>query len=265
MKLFERDYQNLTADEKKLERKIRNKYTIQLGKLKAYNSKMFNEFPKAVRHYNSLFPNNYLDVVDLKDEIKLKRLNQQFLNIVEDREIIETDILRFIKENRAYHIIGSIFSEYSFGHHDAYLFREFQLGNSYQVDYLLVGKSSDGYNFIFIEFENPYGRITLTNGEFGDVIRKGLNQINDWVFWIEESYSLLSESFEKETNNQLPKEFYKLDTSRMNYVVVAGRRNDYKKKTNNLRRRLLKEKNIKLLHYDNLYDLSERVVGSASY
>ncbi len=78
MKLFERDYQNITADEKELERKIRDKYTIQLGKSKAYNSKMFREFPKAVRHYNSLFPNNYLDVLDLKDEIKLKGLNQQF-------------------------------------------------------------------------------------------------------------------------------------------------------------------------------------------
>lgn len=53
------------------------------------------------------------------------------------------------------------------------------------------------------------------------------------MFWIEESYSSLSESFEKETNN--------------------------------LRRRLLREKNIKLLHYNNLYDLSEKVVGRSSY
>ncbi|MCF6460862.1 Shedu anti-phage system protein SduA domain-containing protein [Clostridium sp. Cult3] len=233
MKLFARDYQNITADEKELEREIRNKYTIQLGKIKAYNSNMHREFPKAIRHHNSLFPNNYLDPVDLKDETKLKVLNQQFLKTIEDRETIETDILKFIKENRAYHIIGSIFSEYSFGHHDAYLFREFQLGNSYQVEYLLVGKSSDGYNFIFIEFENPYGRISLANEEFGDVIRKGLSQVSDWMLWTEESYSSLSESFEKETNNQLPKEFYRLDTSRMNYAVVAGRRNDYKEKTNN--------------------------------
>ncbi len=31
---------------------------------------MYRKFLKAIRHYNSLFPNNYLDVVELKDEIK---------------------------------------------------------------------------------------------------------------------------------------------------------------------------------------------------
>lgn len=265
MKLFDRDFLIITEDEKELEKKIIDKNTIKLGKLKAYNSNMFREFPKAVRHYNSLFPNNYLDIVDLKNEVEFRKMNQKLLSIIEDKESIESDILRFVKEDKAYHIIGSILKQYQFGHHDAYLFREFQLGNSYQVDYLLIGKSSDGYHFIFIEFENPYGRITLADGEFGEVIRKGLSQVNDWKIWFEENYSSLFESFEKETNYQLPKEFYKLDTSRINHVVVAGRRSDYKDKTYSSRRRLLKEQNINLLHYDNLYDLSERIIGEPSY
>lgn len=36
-------------------------------------------------------------------------------------------------------------------------------------------------------------------------------------------------------------------------------------KTYDLRRRMLKEEDIKLLHYHNLYDLSERIVGQESY
>lgn len=265
IKLFARDYHKITEEEKKMEDKIRDTHTTQLGDIKIYNSKMFREFPRAVRHHNSLFPNNYLDIEELKDEVKLKELNRKFLDIIEDEKSIESNILRFIKENRAYHIIGSIFEGYNFGHHDAYLFREFQLGNSYQADYLLVGKSSDGYHLILIELENPNGRITLANGEFGEVIRKGINQVNDWKIWIEENYSTIIESFQKETNEQLPKEFYKLDTSRINYVVVAGRRANYEEKTYNLKRRLLKGENISLLHYDNIYDSSERIIGKQSY
>lgn len=265
IKLFDRDYQKITEEEKKLENEIRDTYTTQLGDVKIYNSEMFREFPRAVRHHNSLFPNNYLDIEELKDEVNLKKMNQRFLGIIEDEKSIESNILRFIKENKAYHIIGSIFKGYNFGHHDAYLFREFQFGNSYQADYLLVGKSSDGYHFILIELENPYGGITLVDGEFGVVIRKGLNQVKDWKIWIEENYSTILESFQKETSSQLPKEFYKLDTSRIHYVVVAGRRIHYKEKTYNLKRRLLKEESIRLLHYENLYDSSERIIGQLSY
>ena len=49
------------------------------------------------------------------------------------------------------------------------------------------------------------------------------------------------------------REFFELEKSRIHYVVIAGRRSDYKEKTYELRRRLLKSNNILLLHYDNLF------------
>lgn len=53
---------------------------------------------------------------------------------------------------------------YNFGHHDAYIIPEFMLGNSYKVDYLLIGKSSRGYEFVFIELEKPYWkRLAMVN------------------------------------------------------------------------------------------------------
>ena len=44
------------------------------------------------------------------------------------------------------------------GNHGAYLFPEFQLGSSYKADYLLLGKSSGGFEFIFVELEDVYKR-----------------------------------------------------------------------------------------------------------
>lgn len=70
---------------------------------------------------------------------------------------------QYIKLNKKWYIPGSIFLNYNFGHHDAYLFPEQKLGNEYTVDYMLVGKSSDGYSVVLVEFEKadtPYCRST---------------------------------------------------------------------------------------------------------
>lgn len=124
------------------------------------------------------------------------------------------------------------------------------------ADFLLVGKNSDGYEFIFVEFESPYGQIVTQDGEFGTVIRKGIKQVTDWDSWIEKNYYSLRMVFEKHINKHhaLPKEFYELDKSRIHYAVVAGRREDYTEKTYELRRRSLQRSGILVMHYDNLID-----------
>jgi hypothetical protein len=44
----------------------------------------------------------------------------------------------------------------------------------------LVGKNSSGYEFIFVKLESPYGQIVTKDGDFGNVIRKGIKQVMDW-------------------------------------------------------------------------------------
>ena len=51
----------------------------------------------------------------------------------------------------------------------------------------------------------------------------------------------------------------------MNYVVVAGRRIDFLDKTRRLRRDMEHSNNIKILHYDNLLDISRRTIGESTY
>lgn len=53
---------------------------------------------------------------------------------------------------------------------------------------------------------------------------------------------------------ELPNEFRTLNKTRLNYVVVCGRRTDFNDNTYDEKRRLLRSKNINLLHYDNLID-----------
>lgn len=262
--LYERDYSELTQEEIKEKEKVDAEGGHVIG-AKFGRRNFFYKYPKSVRHNMSLFPNNYMDIQLLKDESELVNQCDGFETLLNNTSITELDIKRYIQSNGFYHIPASIFKHYDFGHHEAALFKEFPLGTKYIADYLLVGRASGGWQFIFVEFENPYGRITLADGNPGEVIRKGLNQIDEWKAFIEGCYSTLSVEFEKYTVQALPREFTRFDSTRMHYVVVAGRRADYNETTRLFQRRSEAERNIKILHYDNILDDARNLIGAKTY
>lgn len=267
MKIYERDYCKLSKEELQVWESLKEREIIKYGNFKIKKS-LFREYPKAVRHYLTLFPNNYLDIEDLRDEKKLNELVEKFYKLLNKEDTIERTILEFIKNNNAYFIIGSILkTNYNFGHHDAFIIPEFMLGNSYKVDYLIIGRSSGGYEFVFVELEKPYGKITLKDGSIGEVFRKGIKQIHDWDEWLESNYVSIKETFRryKHPNKQLSDEFLYLDKTRIHYVVIAGRRNDFNEKTYKERRRYKDKEKITLLHYDNLYDSARQIIGEPTY
>ena len=144
---------------------------------------------------------------------------------------------------------------------------EFPLGTSYKADYLIVGKSSSGYELVFVELEAPEGRIKREEKYLGEVFNKGLNQINDWDSWLQGNYCSLKEIFykSKKSDFSLPDEFYQLDTLRLHFVVIAGRRTDFNEDIYRIRlqKRDSREK-IQLLHYDNLVDAADAVIGATT-
>lgn len=268
MKLQKRDYlKGLTESEKEQYENILKEETRKTGGFGRIN--MFRDYPKAARHCRSLFPNNYLDINDLQNEILLKEKNSEFKNIINNSECTERMVTNYINKKEGYHIIGSILKSggYDFGHHDAFLFPEFQLGSDMQADYLLIGRSSGGYEFIFVELESVYGRITLNNGTLGECFKKGIHQVKSWSRWLQANYGLLLNQFNKLKNKEenLSTEFIQYDESRMHYVVVAGRRENFDDLTYRIKREMDLNENIKLFHYDNLIDFAENIIGEASY
>lgn len=261
--LYDRDYLTLLPSEIEERDKLNKKYhSFKVGLCVP-----FLEYPKAVRHNLSLFPNNYLDIAELRDAEKIKETCKKYKDLLSDVSINELSIKRFIQDNRFYYIPASIFSLFDFGHHDAFLFKEFPLGTRYVADYLLIGKSSGGYSFVFVEFEHPYIKITLQNGELGEAFRKGINQVTDWKRFLESNFSAISDELKKHCNTKInmPDEMYTFDSSRMNYVVVAGKRSDFNENTYRVRREYVRDNNIILLHYDNLYDYSLKLIKQGNY
>ena len=269
--LYDRDFRILTDLELKQWEKAKLYMDKARKQKQGLSIKQFYRFhelmPNAAYHYESIFPNNFLNTKHLEDVDRLKK-NQESFRLLLDSGPSERELLNFITKNKAYFLIGSILkTSYDFGHHGAYAFKEFELPPNFIADYLLIGKNSGGHEFVFVELESPIGAVINADGSFGTVIRKGLRQIEDWDAWLESNFSHLVLQFEKYQGSYEPlsKEFLSLDKSRIHYVVIAGRRRDFKDKTYRLKRKLFREQNILLLHYDNLLDGVELFFNSGNY
>ncbi|MGD9643201.1 MAG: Shedu anti-phage system protein SduA domain-containing protein [Elusimicrobiales bacterium] len=266
MKLYPRDYNQLLPDEMAEFHEFADDRWGKSGSIYIKPNR-FAQCSKAVRHYMQLFPNNYLDILELKDVDKLNPIVEKFQRLLEERNCSERDIIEFVKTNGAFFLIGSILGNYQFGHHAAHVFPEFPLGNSYVVDYLIVGKNSGGYEFVFVEMEHPCRKSVLAKGDLGDSYRKGVSQIDDWKIWLDSYFASLHEVFEKVKNPEitLPREFIKYDSTRVHFVVVSGARSEYTEKTYRLRRDKHKKDDVLILHYDNLADSAGAVIGANTY
>jgi len=196
--MHSRDYRKLTAIENDEWERVKKEEVVGSIGTKELRKSLFSKYPKAARHYIKLFPNNYLDIVELKDVDSLHKTINDFTKLIQNKNTIERGILKYINHTPSFLIIGSLLKKYfNFGHHEAHVFREFPLGTTYKADYLLIGKSSSGWHFVFIELESPNGNVTVQNGELGTVFRKGLSQIEDWDEWLDSNFNLLQEYFLK--------------------------------------------------------------------
>lgn len=218
-------------------------------------------------HTDSYFPDNFLDDYILRNNYnECNGYINELKLLIENRSCTEREILNFISNDKLF-IAAAILKSFTlFGHHDGYIFKEFELPPHYVCDYLIVGKNSDGYHFLLIEFENIYNNITISDGDFGTTIRKGLNQIDDWKSWMDKNFLTFSSNLNRFKNKRetLPDEFNDYDSTRFTYCVVAGRREDYKEKTYRKVRELSKQ-NIILTHYDKLLEEAEFLLNSGSY
>lgn len=262
-RLYARDYTVLTPDEVKKKKE----YQKQATEVDILNIKPMEYYPLAVRHNLSLFPNNHIDLLGMKEQSNIPKLNVDFLQLIKKEGCLEREVLNFINQTPAYHIVGSILKDrFPFGHHELYLFKEMQLGDGYRTDYVLLGKGSGGYEFVLIEFEKPDGRITLRDGHFGEAFRKGLYQVDDWKAWMDGNFDFFVKDLASVKGEaEFPIELTKYDSTRFHYVVIAGRRDDFTETIYRNVREKRQRMDIHLLHHDNLYDSSVQLETAETF
>ncbi len=252
MNLYIRDYTKILTEE---ERVAQNKYMCFKSKkgIKTPADNPLHNHPnfecrKFLWCYNSYFPNNCLYFSEPKT-IDLQYEADEFRKVIYSAEN-ENQIQSYIKDNRKWLIPGAIFKDYNFGHHDAYLFPELKLGSEYIVDYALLGKNSDGYSIVLIEFEKaniPF-LLTTSNTE-SDSVRKGITQIRDWKRWVDINRDYFFQS------SNLKIKHIDIPTSRFYYCLVVSRRDYMSENAVELRSQICYEmNNTKIISFDRLAD-----------
>jgi hypothetical protein len=130
MRLYERDYKIIISDIESDALKAQIEFDERKGLKKAGASPKFTHPDNDVRmflwQHNSDFSNHLLCHLELR-RLNLDSEANDFHDII-DSDGNETFIKSYIKNSKKWFIPGTIFNEYSFGHHVAYLFPEQQLG-----------------------------------------------------------------------------------------------------------------------------------------
>ena len=173
----------------------------------------------------------------------------------------EQEIQQYIKQNRKWFIPGSIFLDYNFGHHDAYLFPEQKLGNEYAVDYMLLGKNSDGYSIVLVEFEKsdtPYCRSTA-NIE-SESVKEGLAQIKDWQRWMLKNQDYFMR------NIGLTQKGIDIPIFRIFYYLVVSRRDYMNDIAHDMRSQTMYDmRNLKIVTFDRLEENVRKLANNHSW
>lgn len=179
----------------------------------------------------------------------------ELLRIELDNAKKEHDIQRYIKGNEKWFIPASLFEEYDFGHHEAYIAPEQMLGSEYRVDYMLLGRNSIGHQIILVEFEdvNVDYKIKSSNAE-AESVRKGLTQIRDWRRWMDANRSYFMRSCGLvDISRNIP-------SWGINYCLVVGRRSRMDDIANQMRGQSQYDTpGLKIVSYDRLVDNVKRL------
>ena len=169
----------------------------------------------------------------------------------------ENDVQRYIKNNQKWFIPGSLFRNYDFGHHEAYLLSEPALGAEYRADYMLLGRNSIGYQIVLVEFENVNVDYLLSSSNTeSESVRKGLTQIQDWKRWMDDNrtYFINSIGLSNVSGN--------IPSWGIHYCLVVGRRSRMNDTANKMRGQKSRETpGLNIVSYDRLVDNTRALVN----
>ena len=181
-------------------------------------------------------------------DIDLDYEAEQLLKVLDSAKK-ENDIQNYIKENKKWFIPTSIFEDYGFGHHEAYISVEQPLGAEYKADYMLLGRNSIGHHIVLVEFENVNVdfRLKKSNMET-EAVRKGMTQINDWKRWMDNNRPYFLQSCGlSDIGRNIP-------TWGITYCLVVGRRKRMDDTSNQMRGQIQYERGVHIITYDRLVD-----------
>ncbi len=91
-----RDYRYLTHQERDEWERVRQEEIVNPDSPIPIRNCLFSKYPRAARHFQSLFPNQYLDTIELEDIDRIQQQLNEFMELLNNSEVQERDILNYI-------------------------------------------------------------------------------------------------------------------------------------------------------------------------
>ena len=193
-------------------------------------------------------PNNFINLgYPRHQDIDFDKEADDFLAVLNGAKK-ENDVQRYIKNNQKWFIPGSLFRNYDFGHHEAYLLSEPALGAEYRADC---------YQVVLVEFENVNVDYLLSSSNTeSESVRKGFTQIQDWKRWMDDNrtYFINSIGLSNVSGN--------IPSWGIHYCLVVGRRSRMNDTANKMRGQKSRETpGLNIVSYDRLVDNTRALVN----
>jgi hypothetical protein len=111
------------------------------------------------------------------------------------------------------------------GIHLNLILRKLSFGRDFISDFFYMSKSSDNWNYIFVEIEQPQSLYFKEGGnEFTGEFLRAMEQVKDWKAWLSKTAN--AEQFQSQHVGFL-KTPQVLNPVKHKFVLVYGRRNEY--------------------------------------
>ena len=126
----------------------------------------------------------------------------------------------------------------------AWLIPQKRLGSELITDFLIAQKSSGGFVWYAVELERPQAKVFNLNGDPSRDLNHALRQIGDWRDWLSNNRDYATRPPERKGLGLID-----IDPE-LEGLIIIGRDADVDEETTERRRRLMRERRVKIETYD---------------
>lgn len=194
----------------------------------------------------------------MKEEKILSDLIEHFKANLDDASLTENDIQRFLEENTEL-----IPTPFLLNHHLHFnsIISKFKISDGLISDFAFLTKSSDFWNLVLVELEDPKKRLFTSNNEqikFHSDFNHAMDQITEWKGYIEQNSEEIRRRIDpiRVPLNDRP--------IRFKYVLIYGRNSE--KENDHRRTRMFAQKtndDVRVMTFDSL--ISEYTLARYRY
>ncbi len=183
-----------------------------------------------------------------------EKMIKKFFDIVEGKSNTENQIQNFLEENTIFIPMPFLLNHHL---HMNCVVSKFPLGNEFVTDFAYLTKSSDYWELVLIELEDPKKKIFTNNKEniyFHSDFNHAYDQIMSWKAYVSKNREGILHQIDK---LRVP---LNENSVRFKYVLVIGR--NFEKDNSEKRRAMFAEKSdndIRVMTYDSLVSQCESV------